>query len=308
MKIELVGYTGFVGSNLNMQYNFDGLYSSKNIEDAYNTKPDILVYCGVPAQKFIANKNPEEDFEIIQGAIKNIKNICPKKVILISTIDIYSNPIDVDEDSEFEVSKDAYGKNRHYLENWIQNNFNDYLIVRLPALYGVNLKKNFIYDLINIIPSMLKESKYDELVKKNSVIEHFYEKLDNGFYKCIDLDSEQKKYLKKIFTELNFTALNFTDSRGVYQFYNLSNLWNHITIALNNNIKILNIATEPISVKELYKYIYCKEFENEISNKIPYYNFKTRYDELYSGKNGYIFSKEEVLEDIKKYINDVLKN
>ena len=44
MKIALVGYTGFVGSNI---YNkagsrINGLYNSKNIKSAYNTDPDIL--------------------------------------------------------------------------------------------------------------------------------------------------------------------------------------------------------------------------------------------------------------------------
>ena len=55
-----------------------------NIKEAYNTNPDILVYSGVPAQKFLANKEPEKDFEVIKGAINNIVNINPKKVILIS--------------------------------------------------------------------------------------------------------------------------------------------------------------------------------------------------------------------------------
>lgn len=52
---SLVGFTGFVGSNLAMSTDFDGLYNSANIEEAYGTNPDLLVYAGVPAQKFIAN-------------------------------------------------------------------------------------------------------------------------------------------------------------------------------------------------------------------------------------------------------------
>ena len=79
MKTQLVGYSGFVGSNICSKYLFDGLYDSKNIETAYGTNPDLLVYSGVPAQKFLANKEPEKDFKTIQGAIKNITNINPKK-------------------------------------------------------------------------------------------------------------------------------------------------------------------------------------------------------------------------------------
>ena len=96
--------------------------------------------------------------------------------------------------------------------------------------------------------------------------------------------------------------MNFTDSRGKYQFYNLSYLWKHIQYALENNIKVLNLATEPISIGELYKYIKGIEFINEITDNIPNYNFKTQYDNIYNGKDGYIFDKEFVLEDIKKFV------
>lgn len=303
MKTELVGYTGFVGSNLCSSFKFNGLYDSKNVTTAYSTNPNLLVYSGVPAQKFLANKEPEKDFEVIKGAIKNITKINPKKIVLISTIDVYKDTNGVNENTKI-IPEDlqAYGKNRFYLEQWVMDNFSDYLIVHLPGLYGKNIKKNFIYDLINIIPSMLKEEKYEELLNKDDFIEDYYEKLDNGFYKCKELNAKDKKRLKEYFNNIGFSALNFTDSRGKYQFYNLSYLWKHIQCALDNNIKILNLATEPISIEELYNYIKGKKFKNEITDNIPNYNFKTQYDNIYDGKNGYIFDKEFILEDIKKFV------
>lgn len=303
MRTELVGYSGFVGSNICSKYSFDGLYDSKNIEEAYGTNPELLVYSGVPAQKFLANKEPEKDFEVIKGAIKNITSINPKKIVLISTIDVYKDTANVDESTKI-IPEDlqAYGKNRFYLEQWVMDNFSDYLIVHLPGLYGKNIKKNFIYDLIHIIPSMLKEDKYQELANKNKLIKDYYEKLDNGFYKCIELSNEDKRKLKEYFNDIGFSALNFTDSRGKYQFYNLSYLWEHIQKALQNNIQILNLATEPVSIEELYAYVKEKKFINEITNNIPNYNFKTKYAGIYNGKDGYIFNKQFILEDIKKFV------
>ncbi|MEG2500937.1 MAG: NAD(P)-dependent oxidoreductase, partial [Oscillospiraceae bacterium] len=35
MKTALVGYTGFVGSNIAAAHPFDGLYNSKNIKEAF---------------------------------------------------------------------------------------------------------------------------------------------------------------------------------------------------------------------------------------------------------------------------------
>ena len=48
----LVGYSGFVGSNICEKHKFDELYDSKNIKEAYGKNPELLVYSGVPAQRF----------------------------------------------------------------------------------------------------------------------------------------------------------------------------------------------------------------------------------------------------------------
>lgn len=300
---SLVGYTGFVGSNILSEHKFEGLYDSKNVTEAYGTNPDLLVYSGVPAQKFLANKEPEKDFEIIKNAINNIKEINPKEIVLISTIDIYKNPINVDEDSKIDTEDlQPYGYDRYYLEKWVRENIENHLIIHLPGLYGKNIKKNFIYDLIHIIPSMLTEEKYKELIEKDDLIKDYYEKQENGFYKVKTLTEEEKKMLKDYFNNIGFSALNFTDSRGKFQFYNLKYLWSHIQKARENNIEVLNLATEPVSIAEVYKYIKNEDFVNELNKDIPYYNFKTKHDALFNGKDGYIFDKEFILKDIKEFV------
>jgi len=301
----LVGYTGFVGSNLVSSTDFGGLYNSKNIEDAFKTKPDLLVYSGVSAEKFLANKEQEKDYAIIQNAIDNIKKIDSKRLVLISTIDVYKNPLDVDEDTVIDTNElHPYGLHRYYLEKWVEENLDNYLIVRLPGLYGRNIKKNFIYDLINLIPSMLNEKKYNELAKHALIILECYVSQNNGFYKCKELDDIKKAELKAFFNKIGFSALNFTDSRGIFQFYNLSNLWKHIEIALNSNIKKLNLATEPIVISELYEHIKGQKFVNEVAQISPKYDFKTKYADIFGGKNGYVFSKEFVMDDIKRFVNE----
>ena len=68
MVSGLVGYTGFVGSNLNKEFDFTNVYNSKNIVEAYGTQPDLLIYAGVSAEKFLANQYPQKDFEIVEAA------------------------------------------------------------------------------------------------------------------------------------------------------------------------------------------------------------------------------------------------
>ena len=164
----IVGYTGFVGSNLYSPERFQAAYHSKNIEAASGTKPDLLVYSGVRAEKYLANNEPEKDLRNIEQARMNIESINPRRLILISTIDVFKTPVGVDEKTEIDLEGlQPYGYHRYLLEQWVREHYPDALIVRLPGLFGKNLKKNFIYDFINRIPSMLKAEKYDELVRSD---------------------------------------------------------------------------------------------------------------------------------------------
>lgn len=304
MKV-LVGYTGFVGSNLYEKGDFDRVFNSKNIEEAYGLCPDLLVYAGMRAEKYLANNAPEKDMELVYQAEENISRINPEKLVLISTIDIYKEPVGVDENSEIDT-KDLhpYGLNRYRLECWVREKYPDALIVRLPGLFGKNIKKNFIYDYMNVIPFMLKPEKFEELAEKEPLLKRHYELQDNGFYRCNTLSEEEREMLKACFKKLHFTALNFTDSRSVYQFYPLSRLWDDINTALNNGILLFNPATEPVSAGELYEYLTGEQFENELGGKPAYYDYKTVYGELFGGVDGYIADKESILKNIAEFVKE----
>ena len=164
MSSAIVGYSGFVGSNLLQFYKFDYFYNSSNFNEAKNKEFDTIFFCGVPAVKWYANKNPEEDFKTLQD-IKNIlETIKAKKIILISTIDVYEyidSELDEDYDCDF-INNHTYGRNRYLFENFVKKTFEDYHIIRLPALFGKGLKKNVIYDLIhnNLIENIEKNTKF----------------------------------------------------------------------------------------------------------------------------------------------------
>ena len=119
-----------------------------------------------------------------------------------------------------------------------------------------------------------------------------------------ELNKSEENILKTYFNNIGFSALNFTDSRGKFQFYNLKYLWKHIQIARENNIKVLNLATEPVEISEIYEYIKNEKFINEVTNNVPNYDFKTKYAKIFEGKDVYIFSKEFILEDIKKFVKE----
>lgn len=301
----LVGYTGFVGSNLAASVKFDGLYNSKNVKDAFGTNPDVLYYSGVPAAKFIANKFPDMDMAIMRGAVENIRKINPKKLVLISTVDVYKDPNGKDEDSIMDTDgQEAYGKNRLWLEQQVKQICPDYHIVRLPGLYGKNIKKNFIYDFINYIPALLNEKKMAELSAQKPVLKEYYTLRDDGFW-AVKTDAD-KATLKEIFRELGFSALNFTDSRGIFQYYNLKYLYNDIQKVIENNIRVMNIATQPIEIGMLHKVLTGNEFVNKVAAKPPYYDFKTKHCDVFGGKDGYIQTAEFVYNDIKEFVGEMI--
>lgn len=304
MRVSLVGYTGFVGSNLATSFEFTDIYNSKNIEDAFGTKPDLLVYAGLPAAMFKANENPDADFADILQAAENIKAIRPKRIVLVSSVAVYDRIYDVDEKHVIDENQLLpYGKNRLYLENWVSENC-DGLIVRLPALYGINLKKNFIYDFINVIPAMLNEKKYQELVSGDygNLLKSSYQLQGDKFYHLI-ATGEEKKRVYQYFKDSAFNAISFTDSRSIYQFYNLGRLWSDITTALEKNIKLLNITTEPVSVAEVYKVLAGTEFKNELMKEPYNYDVRSIYAEMLGGADGYLVNKTDELTDLKAYVD-----
>ncbi|WP_202710552.1 NAD(P)-dependent oxidoreductase [Sporosalibacterium faouarense] len=146
----LIGYTGFVGGNLDKQFRFDIRYNSSNIDEIQGEDFNILVCAGVSGIKWIANKYPNEDLQKINNLLNNLSKVSCKKMILISTVDVYVEPNNADENTNIRIDGlHPYGKNRVKVERFIQNSFENVSIIRLPAIYGEGLKKNFVFDLLN---------------------------------------------------------------------------------------------------------------------------------------------------------------
>lgn len=165
MSNAIIGYSGFVGGNLVHQFHFEELYNSKNIESIAGREFDLLVCAGVPAVKWFANKEPITDLKNINRLGDCIRKASAQKVILISTIDVYPSPIQVNEDTVIDLNQlHPYGKHRLELESFVKDNFNT-TIIRLPGLFGYGLKKNIIYDFIH--------DNMTDKIHKNSIFQFY---------------------------------------------------------------------------------------------------------------------------------------
>ncbi|RRJ62198.1 NAD(P)-dependent oxidoreductase [Paenibacillus oralis] len=253
----LLGYTGYVGSTLLSQTQFDDLYNSKNIETIKGKEYDLLICAAAPAVKWKANQAPVEDLENIKKLMEAIKGVRVNKFVLISTVDIYQDPVDVDETTIIDPElTEPYGKHRFYLEQFIRENFGDNLIIRLPGLFGKGLKKNFIYDII-----------YNN-------------------------------------------ALHLTHFRSEFQFYNTARLWNDVQVALNHKLSLVNFATQPVSAKEIAYQSIGLVFQNATEKEPVRYNMKSKFAQLFNpyASEGYMSSKEEVLNEISSFILEARKH
>ncbi|MGQ0286877.1 NAD-dependent epimerase/dehydratase family protein [Pasteurellaceae bacterium 22721_9_1] len=243
----LIGYTGFVGNTILKQKKFECLFNSKNIAEIDNQEFELVVCSAAPAQKWLANKEPDNDLKIINGLIEHLKTIKCNTFILISTVDVFKDPIDVDEDTAInEENLQPYGLHRRYLEKFVESHFENYLIVRLPGLVGPGLKKNIIFDF------------------------------------------------------LNNNNLNMIDSRGIFQFYPMVNLWSDIQVALENKLHLIHLTSEPISVEEVAKNGFGFKFEQSLINPPAKYDMQSKFAVLY-GAEKYQYSKKETLLAIRAY-------
>jgi hypothetical protein len=150
-RSALVGYTGFVGGTLHRARAFDALINSKNADDLRGGEFDLAIHAGVPAVKWIANKEPAADRAAISSIRAVLATMKIAELILISTIDVYPDPsAPLDESADLDLARNhAYGRHRFELEQWVRGHFDNVRIVRLPALFGEGLKKNVVFDLLH---------------------------------------------------------------------------------------------------------------------------------------------------------------
>ncbi len=150
MADALIGYTGFVGSTLLAQHPFDEQFRSHNAGDMEGRHFRIVICAGAPGQKWLANRDPAADRGSIERLMRNLSRILCDRFVLISTVDVFTSPLGVDERSAIDDNGlAAYGRHRRLLEEFAIGRFARCMIVRLPGLVGAGLRKNVIFDLHN---------------------------------------------------------------------------------------------------------------------------------------------------------------
>lgn len=199
--------------------------------------------------KWWANLHPEEDMAGIQRLLDALATVQAERFTLISTIDVYPSPRDVDENSSIDkTGHHAYGLHRLLVEEWVQDRFPSVCTLRLPGLFGPGLKKNVIFDMIH----------------------------DNG--------------LEKVHPD------------GVFQYYDTRQLAGDIDAAWQNQIRLLNLSSEPIATHEIRDRFFAGKTLGGTGPAPAGYDMRSVHAEHWQGSSGYLYSKEQIMEQMGDWI------
>jgi hypothetical protein len=196
------------------------------------------------------------------------------------------------------------------LEEACADMFRNVHILRLPALFGQGLKKNFIFDILHPMPSFIAPQKFAELshdlpTSVAPLLNTAY-RLDNdlGMYQCdrSALSIKSHDELLAGLRDLGFTALAFTNPDSTYQYYGLHRLWNDISHIIANGWPVAHLAPEPLAAREVFHALTGSALT--ASNAVVYReDMRTLHGKSWGGPDGYICTKQDVLADLKTFYN-----
>lgn len=101
---------------------------------------------------------------------------------------------------------------------------------------------------------------------------------------------------------LHDDCLDVINPASTFQWYYLNNLWHDIEIARAQQLKLVNLVTEPIETADIIKLFFSHKQTGICKGPLINYNIRTCYDYMFNGKNGYIHDKDTVLAQIGQFI------
>lgn len=197
-------------------------------------------------------------------AMADIKKIAPHRLVLLSSADVYAVPQGVDENTPADAGSD-------------------------PARAG---------DSCAALEQAVRAAYPDALFVRLPSL--FGAGLEEGFlYEFIVRTAKDTA----AFARPDLGVLANTDSRTLFQYYDLRWLWKDISWALAARLTVLNMATEPLSAAEIVRELtHGGVFANELGAPPARCDLLSKYDALYESENGYLYNREEVLEALRAFV------
>lgn len=306
----LIGHTGFVGSALLRQTAFAACYNSKNIATIEGQSFGTLVCAAAPGSMLEANLAPERDAKKIDALIAQLSTARAERFVLISSIAVLADFAGGDDEGSQAFQQDlAYGRHRRALEAFVEQHFPGSLVVRLPALFGEGLRKNFLFDLLNPVPSMLNTAKHEALT---GALDPALAAWADALYSpdaatgLLRLDraalnaDRRRAALEDAVTALGLSATQFHHRETTYQYYPIDRLWQDIGIALEAGLSHLHLVAEPLTAAAIHAHLLGHEMP-ETPARLHREDMRTRHADLWGAKEPYQFSAAATLDRLAAF-------
>lgn len=306
----LIGHTGFVGGALLRQAAFPACYNSANIAAINGERFATLVCAAAPGSMLTANRSPERDAMLIEGLIAQLAQVRAERFVLISTIAVLEDFAGGDDEHTTAFQQElAYGRHRRMLEAFVESHFPQSLIVRLPALFGRGLRKNFLFDLLNPVPSLMPEARRDGLMAEmDAALGAWFAALYSpdpvtGLLKldraALDADPRRAAVERRL-AELGTTATYFHHPETTYQYYAIDRLWQDIGIALAAGLSHLHLVAAPLTAAAIHMALTGRPMPDTPA-RLHREDMRTRHAALWGAEGPYQFDAATTLDRLAAF-------
>lgn len=306
----IIGHTGFVGAALSGQHYFLAKFNSRNVDSIGEQRFDTVVCAAAPGSMVQANSAPERDRAAIEALIEQLRDVKARRFVLISSIAVLADFAGGDDEGTQAFQEAlAYGRHRRMLEVFCEAQFDTCLVARLPALFGPGLRKNFVFDLMNPVPTMLPEARLERLLERlpaelRDPLAALYApdaatgmlRLDRA---ALDADPSRPA-LDAAVCAAGMSATQFHYSDTTYQYYDIARLWADIDTALEAGLRRLHLAVAPLRAADIHDRLLGEPMPQTCA-KLHREDMHTHHAELWGRVGPYLEDADTVLNKLDAF-------
>jgi hypothetical protein len=135
---------------------------------------------------------------------------------------------------------------------------------------------------------------------------------NNKFVNCsiVRLPGLFGEGLKKnvVFDFLNDNCLELINPNSSFQYYYLKNIWKDISVVLDDDIRCINFFTEPVTTQLIHSVFFpSKCIGQQAEGMVSDYDLHTRYASSWNVDGNYIYSQDEMIQQLSEFIGGYRK-
>lgn len=266
-----------------------------------------MVCAAAPGSMLQANRAPERDRAAIEALTEHLHVVEARRFVLISSIAVLAEFAGGDDEGTAAFQQElAYGRHRRQLEAFCEDRFDDWLVVRLPALFGPGLRKNFIFDLMNPVPSMLTAARLETQLPqglRDALAARYTPDATTDMLRldraALDADPSRPA-LDAAVRATGMSATQFHNPDTTYQYYDMARLWADIGTALGAGLRHLHLAVAPLRAADIHTRLLNAPMP-ATGARLHHEDMRTRHAGLWGRTGPYLEDADTVLDKLDAF-------